>query len=555
MPVFFRLVLLSALVISGRSSLLAEAPTLDGLYPAGGRAGERIEVKATGKELDKNNPVGWCSNPRVTLQPVPLTGDKTKDKALAGLWHITIAKDAPPGPCLIRFHNNADGSSPPRIFEIGTLPEYTEQEPNDSFKQSASASPQAAPAIPTPPLTLNGLLAKEGDADVFPIRVRKGVPLTFELHGYGLGSSMDPAMRLLDERGIELAASHDGHNLDPLIRFTPTSDTTLHIQVHAFVHPPQANIAFKGSQNHIYRLHITESEKSSIPKDAPPPPASSAPPSSPGPAHSAPFTITATLSTPGQESTHSLTAKKGDDLQITVRAKAIRSLLEAVLRIEDTTGKVLQTIDDGSRIGEAGSFSVLDPALRWKVPADGNYRIVVSDRFQSGGPHHHYELSVRPWRPTVTATLAEHAFLLQPGKTADLKLAITIDGPFPEKEKLRARAIGLPAGITCAEAELPAKSGELKLTLKAAADAPAAQAPFSIEIFPSPTATPSPPSTAPTPPPPVPAAITLASYPIPFKDLRGDLLIPTDTHIWLTVPAAPQSAAAQAKPPATAKDK
>ena len=374
----------AAIFMGGWQSLNAEAPLLDSLYPGGGRAGETSEVKVTGKGLDKNSPQGWCSNPGVTLQPRALTGDKEKDEALAGIWNLTIRKDAPLGPCLVRFYTN-EGASPPHIFEVGGVPEMTEHEPNDSFKQVSPTGKGSFSAPGADSYTINGVLAKEGDVDTFAVPVRKDMPLDFELHGYGLGSPMDPAMHLLDEKGFEVAAAHDSHNLDPVIHFTPQKDGTLYVQLHAFVHPPQADVAFKGSPSHVYRLHIAPAklpDGSSRPQ----------PPLAPGAAMpEAPFSVQNTLSASGQEGSHAFSAKKGADLQITVRAKAIHSLLEPVLRLESLTpdgklSKVLQTVDDASSIKEAGSLSVLDPALRWQAPADGNYRIVITDRFQSGGP-------------------------------------------------------------------------------------------------------------------------------------------------------------------------
>ena len=69
---------------------------------------------------------------------------------------------------------------------------------------------------------------------------------------------------------------------------------------------------------------------------------------------------------------------------------------------------------------------------------------------------------------------------------------------------------------------VPAKGGEVKLTLKAVAEVVANQAPFAVEIVTS-----------------APDAVetVTATYAIPFTEPRGDLLIMTDAHPWLTVVA------------------
>lgn len=517
--------------------LALAAPGFESISPAGGKVGTSFVAKVAGKGLDKGSPQGWCSNPGVKITPAPGT------KPGAGQWKIDITADAKPGPCLVRFHSD-DGSTPPRIFEVGTLEEVAEAEPNDDFKEvKAAAEAKAEGAAPAPQAprmntTLNGVLAREGDSDTFALRVQKGRPITLALHGYSLGSSMDPAMRLLDARGVELAGSHDSHNLDPVIRHLPGADGILYAQVFAFVHPPQADIAFKGTANHVYRLHVTESgqsDSSSIPSAAT---VTSASPLT------MPFTLAGSIATPGAEATHSITVKKGEDLLVTVRAKALRSPLEATLRIESADGKMLAQNDDATSISSGNSATALDPALHWKAPADSTCKLIIGDRFQTGSAEHRYELSVQPWKPGVSAQVDTHAYRVEPGKSADLKVTVKFDGSYPDK--LRAHATGLPPGVTAADVEVPAKGGELKLTLKAAADAPPAQAVFAVElrpVVPAPgkekaaAAGPAPqPSEAPVPAPA--AAATVATYPIPFTELRGDLLIVADGCPWLTVAKA-----------------
>ncbi|HEY1050283.1 MAG TPA: hypothetical protein VGE39_11030 [Prosthecobacter sp.] len=556
-----RTFVLQALILLTAFSLGKAAPGFESISPAGGKVGTSFVAKVAGKGLDKGAPQGWCSNPGVKITPAPGA------KPGSGLWSIEIAKDAAPGACLVRFHSD-DGSTPPRIFEVGTLEEVAETEPNDAFKEvkaAAELAGGASPALqPRMNATFNGVLAKEGDADTHALRVQKGRAITLELHGYALGSSMDPAMRLLDARGVELAASHDTHNLDPLIRHVPAADGVLYVQVFAFVHPPQADIAYKGTANHVYRLHVTDSGQAS-----PAPGAAAAASASP---LTTPITLVGSIATPEAENTHLLTVKKGDDLRVTVRAKAIRSPLEATLRIESAEGKMLVQNDDGESISSGNSATALDPALRWKAPADGTYKLIIGDRFQNGTADHHYELSVQVWKPTVAAALDAHAYRLEPGKIEGIKITVKFDGTYPEK--LRAHVAGLPPGVVAEDVDVPAKGGEVNLPLKAAADAAPAQVPLTIELVPVAAPTPGPPAdleteakdksalagkekkaaeasaSTPAAAPASTGPVAMATYAIPFTELRGDLLIVTDTRPWLTVPKG--GAKPEAKPP---KDK
>lgn len=461
----------------------AAPPGFDGLFPAGGQVGSRVETKVNGKGLDKETFLVWSSDSHV----VALGGDQPKK------FFLIIAKDAVPGPCLVRLYNEND-ASPPRIIEVGKFEEKGEQEPNDTVADARKAEPLMN-------VTINGVLEKTGDVDTHAIRVQKGKRITLDLHGYALGSSMDPALRLLNERGIEVAAGHDTHNLDPRIEYTPTADGVMYAQLFAFVHPPAADVSFKGTVNHVYRLTVTNESNQ-------------APIGSEPEKLTLPAKINGSISKAAEEDKYAFTAKKGDDLQIRVRAQSMHSALDATLRIEDSAGKSLQQADDGEK-------DSLDPTLRWKAPKDGDYKLIIADRFQHGSAEHRYELTVQPFTASLTATLDTHAYRLEAGKTVEVKITMKTSGTFGGK--IQARAAQLPAGVTAENVDVPAKGGEVKLTLKAAADVAANQAPFAIEIVTS-----------------APDAVqtVLASYAIPFTEPRGDLLIMSDTHPWLTVVTA-----------------
>lgn len=472
------LIMISLLVIPVR----AAPPGFENVFPAGGQIGQRVQVVVSGAGLEKNSPQPWSSDPKLAILP----GEKPKQ------FHIGIAADATPGPRLIRFAT-ADGATPPRIFEVGKYPQLLEKEPNDSLADAKTGEAKMN-------ITINGVLDKAGDVDTHPLRVQKGKAVQIDVHGYALGSPMDPALRLLNDKGVEIAGSHDTHNLDPRIECTPTADSTMWVQVFAFAHPPAADVALKGSANHVYRLTVSDEAKPALAASEPK-------------TLTIPASVTGCISKPSEEDTFGITVKKGDDLQVTVRAQAIGSPLDATLRIEDAEGKSLQQADDGEK-------DSLDPTLRWKAPKDGEFKIVIADRYHQGSADHRYELSVKPFVSTLTGTLDTHAYLLAAGKTAEVKLTVKASGTFTGK--IQARAAQLPLGVTADAVDVPAKGGDVKLTLKAAPDAAASQAPFAVELV----------TTAPDV-----VQTVLASYAIPFTEPRGDLLIMSDTHPWLTVTA------------------
>ncbi|MEZ5387622.1 MAG: hypothetical protein R3F13_19100 [Prosthecobacter sp.] len=480
---------LSALALSAQ----AAPPGFDSIFPAGGAPGMRLEAAVAGKELDKEPLLGWTSDPKVVI----LAGEDPKKV------FIHIAKDASPGPCLVRFYNS-QGSSVPRIVEVGRFEEVLENEPNNTLAEARTAGPRMN-------TTINGVLSKSGDVDTFPISVRKGKTVTLELHGYALGSPMDPALRLLDERGVEVAAGHDSHNLDPLIRHTPAADGTLFVQIFSFSHPPKADVSFTGSANHIYRLIITDELAPSLQVNEPK-------------RLAIPASFTGLLSKQREEDGFTFPAKKGEELLLTIRAQAIHSPTDATLRIEDREGKVLAQADDGDN---------QDPVLKWKAPKDDEYKLVVADRFHRGGDDHVYELTVEPFEPSFAATLDNHGYRVEVGKSTDVKVQVKLNGVF--KGKIQARAVQLPPGVTSKPVEVPAKGGELKLKLEAQADAEVSQSPFAVELVTS---------------EPDKVQTVTAIYALPFPEPRGDFLITTDNRPWLTVAAKPAEKPATAKKPA-----
>jgi len=153
-------------------------PRLDGLFPMGGRRGERVEVELIGRNL-------------------PAGARKV----------LMIEPEAPLGSQEVRTRTEA-GLSNPVPFVIGDLPERLEEEPNDD--------PQKATAI-APPITINGRLQEPGDRDAFRFRAEAGTRLVFEVEAGRLGAPLDGLLELMDAEGNVLARDDDAVAPDPRI--------------------------------------------------------------------------------------------------------------------------------------------------------------------------------------------------------------------------------------------------------------------------------------------------------------------------------------------------
>ena len=109
---------------------------------------------------------------------------------------------------------------------------------------------------------------------------------------------------------------------------------------------------------------------------------------------------------PGDVDYWAVEAKKGDTLDLDLRAARLGSPLDSVLSIEDAQGKPLAKNDDRLP-GQA------DSQLTFKVPADGIYYIRVEDRFASrGGSTYAYRLRVAPAQGDYRLTFATDAVTL-----------------------------------------------------------------------------------------------------------------------------------------------
>lgn len=525
------------------------APAITHLVPSGGKAGSSFAC-TIGGTLSKSENQVWADHPGIVFHPT----------AKPEIFDVTIAPDAPPGPHLVRFFND-DGASPPRIFVVGTYDEASDIEPNDDARK-----PQRLSKIP---VTVNGVLEKSGDTDTFAFRAEAGRWIVLDLNGYALGSTMDPAMRLLDERGVEIEMSHDTHNLDPFIAWRVTKSGVYLAQVMAFAHPPAADVTLKGSASHVYRLTITdqpyaraawpcaaarenpgkvkllgwnfgdgmEGPEAGLDEEAGTTGADlrrvrsangesvlvavvdspimeeiePAKEATKAQAIHLPTTICGRIDAPKDEDRFSFAASKGDNLEFRVRSFALHAPTDAWLRIEDPQGKVLQQSDDEKE----GGF---DPLLKWKAPADGEYVLAIGDLFGRGGWQYVYAIEAGPPVPRVQATIDANAYKVDAGNSIEIKVSVKTSGEF--KGKFTVKAEGLPEGVSAKPAEVNAKGGEAKLTLNAEAAAASTGGPFEVTLS---TSSPDAPRTI------------KADFEIAVTEPRGDRLINRDSRAWLTV--------------------
>lgn len=192
------------------------------VVPAGGKAGEEIEVKFLG------DPRG------------PFT-QKVKLPAKVGEPFAVFAQDK-------------EGISPSGLpFRVSDVGNAVEAEPNDSHDKATKAAF---------PLAYNGVIDKEGDVDWFRFTAKKGQTFDVRCHGRAVGSPLDPVVTLAYAGGAALVNS-ESNNRDCSFRITFPEDREYVIGVRDFLG--------KGGDTYSYRIEFTPVEPVatlSIPKVA-----------------------------------------------------------------------------------------------------------------------------------------------------------------------------------------------------------------------------------------------------------------------------------------------
>lgn len=420
----------------------AAVPTLDALNPSGAAIDSTNIVTLSGA-LDPWPPKVWIDPPGVEFIA----------ETNSGKFRVEVAKNARPGPRLVRIYN-AEGASDPRIFVVGEGREIAEVEPNNSHK-----TPQAIDALP---VTINGQLAKNGDVDSFALDVPAGQWLDARLDSYLLMSKIDGVLRLVDTNGFQLAWNHDFVTLDPRLVWQSKAGGRVVLQVFGFAYPAGSEVVLSGGAGGFYRLHlgagatkpamIAEPSDEMEPNDTREQARELKPPE----------TAVGEIGRVGDEDRFKITVTEGEFIEITLEAGQVGTLLHGVLRIEDAKGAELAKAED--------AVYPNDPRIEWRAGNQGTVFVVVSSLTLAGGPEHRYRLSVRPIKPDYKIAAAAASITLQNGSTNTLKVTAQRLRGFTNQLALEVR--GLPEGVAVTPLTIGEKETEVSLNFTTTTNAP-----------------------------------------------------------------------------------
>ncbi len=477
---------------SGASGLLAEGS---------GLAGEIVPAKAAEPTPDKAKAARRGRGGGATKVKLSASAD-----AAPGVWEIRVA--------------TPQGISTVGLIVVADDPVATEAD------DKANNAPAGAQKLALP-VVVSGKVGSVEDVDWYAVEAKAGQTVAFSLWGnrlenkiHDLQTHLDPILILSDAKGRELA-SDDNHDFaDPLLIHTFAEGGTYYVQVR--------DTNYAGNANWTYVLHATsgphvtsvfpmavnpgkkaEMTGGGVNFDRAKPltltvPAGAEPgvrwfPLDSDRGRTWPFPVVVTplpvvkesgdadtetakaqgVSLPAAISgrlgerndldAYRFAAKKGQVYAFEVVARRAGSALDPVLRVLDSSGKVLAEVDDTPGFGK-------DPRLEWTAPTDGDVALQVADLHSRGGPEFGYALLAEPAKPDFVATCDPDKINIGPGARTAVFVKLTrragFDGPVSFAFE------GLPQGVTASALTVPANMTQGVLVVSAAADAkPAATLP------------------------------------------------------------------------------
>ena len=344
---------------------------------------------------------------------------------------------------------------------------------------------------------MNGFVLAE-QPHYFAVDMKKGQRLSAEVHGMRLGNKFDTYLAILDEKKFELAISDDtalamqdsiastlipadGRYIILLRESTYAQGAFYLLHIGTF---PRPSVAYPLGGRPGEELHVKYLGDVAGPIDAtiklPNKPVDSYdvfPEQdgliAPSPNHlrvsdmpnvleqepnnsfstatafggDLPVAFNGIIEKPGDIDYFRFKAKKGQELDIRVIARALRSPLDSVLFLYDGKGHAIANNDDS---GGPDSY------LRFNVPADAQYSISVTDQLHQGGIDYVYRVELTLAKPELELTIPPVALYSQDRWTV----------PVPRGNRyatlMRATRNNTGGDVTIGVRDLPARASRCK---------------------------------------------------------------------------------------------
>jgi hypothetical protein len=433
---------------------------------------------------------------------------------------ITVAKNAPPGERELRV-DTAAGLSNPLYFQVGSLAEVNEVEPNDDH---LSPDLQEVPV----PSVINGQI-RPGDIDHFRFDALQGQSIVVDVAAREIIPYLADAVpgwfqaviALYDAEGNEVAYQDDyKFNPDPVLFFEVPHPGIYTLSIKDAIYRGREDFVYRiaigelpfitsifplgaeqgkdvtialggrnlpktrltgnlsktaGEIRHVsvkkkgYRSNrmpfaigdlgeVFEVEPNNSPKTAQ--------------AVEQPLVVNGRIQQVGDLDLFSFHGNKGDAVSIGVVARRLNSPLDSVIQL---TGPGIETpVRNDDYMGRDATHLHLgaglvthhaDSYLQHTLPATGTYHVQIGDTQAKGGHDYAYRLRISPANPGFQLFMEPSGLHIAPGGTAAFTVRALRSDDFSEAIELEAK--NLPPGFAMSAATIPAGSCTTRFTITA----------------------------------------------------------------------------------------
>jgi hypothetical protein len=428
---------------------------------------------------------------------------------------IAIDADAPPGDRELRL-GTAAGLTNPLRFEVGSLPEVSEQEPNDQGTSGLQAVDL--------PVLLNGQILP-GDADRFRFRARQGQKLVMSVQARHLIPYLADAvpgwfqatLALYDSKGKEVGFADDYRfDPDPVLFYEVPKDGEYVLEIRDSIYRGREDFVYRiavGEQpfiTHMFPLGGCAGEKAvasidgwnlpgkrlrldtlpgedcirhatlsgdgcisnCVPYAVDTLPECDEKEPNDNPKHAQrvalPRIVNGRIGQPGDVDVFRFKGRAGDEVVAEVYARRLNSPLDSLLRLTDASGRVLEWNDD-HQDKEAGLLThQADSYLCTRLPEDGVFYVYLADAQHHGGEEYAYRLRVGPPRPDFALLLTPSSISVPAGRAVPVSVHVSRKDGFNGDIELALK--DAPAGFTLQGGRIPSGRDCIRMTLTAPQD-------------------------------------------------------------------------------------
>ena len=341
---------------------------------------------------------------------------------------VEIDANAAPGVRELRIYGRR-GVSAPKLFFVDNCDHY--QEP--LFVPPHKMRPDTV-KVKSVPAVVNGQIMP-GETDSFRVNLEADTDYTFTLTGRSfqpfIGDAVpghfQPVLQIVDPDGRELAFADDEFFLpDPVLRFKSNKAGNYLLKVR--------DNLYRGRQDFVYRVAMEKGIKSfktvirsfsdmdEIDEDET---------KQRKLFIGRPLVIKGSINQPGKVDTYYFKGVKGMKFHAEIAARRDGSPLDGVLTLFGPDGKkIVQADDDAKQVNVGVILQQVDPALRVTLPADGVYKIEVSELNKEGGKEFRYKLRLGSEEPDFNVYTVRSMCNVSPGGVGGVKMLIERTGGF-----------------------------------------------------------------------------------------------------------------------------